>query len=57
MVPVMGTFFIMLSKQVDAEIVFQIAPDRVYVVRVVLGIIILDEERRAMNSIVMTLPG
>src|SRR5262245_26365636 len=45
----------MHPKQVKAEIAIVIAPDRVDVIGVVLGVVILDEERRTLDAIVFGL--
>src|SRR2546425_10452491 len=44
---------VMLPKQVISEIVLQITPDRVNVVRVVLCIVVFHQKGRALHAIVM----
>src|ERR1700704_2775597 len=46
----------MLAQQIPPEVAFEIAPDRVDVVAVVLGVVELDEERRTLHAIVVLLP-
>jgi hypothetical protein len=43
----------MLGQQIPAEIAAEIAPDRVYVIRVVLRVVVFDQERRALYPVVM----
>src|SRR6266496_3371311 len=47
--------FVMPLEQVVAKIVFQIAPDGVDVVRVVLRVVVFEEERRALHAVVVAL--
>src|SRR5438105_788353 len=47
---------IMLHERV-AEVVVEIAVDAVNVVRLILGVVVLDQERRALNEIVVWLAG
>src|SRR4029434_2057173 len=44
------------AERVHAEVVSRIVPDRVDVVRPVLRVVVLDEERRAVQAIVVRLP-
>ena len=44
-----------LAQQVAAEVVGEVAPDRVDVVAVVLGVVVLDEERRPLDPVVVLL--
>jgi hypothetical protein len=41
---------VMPPERVPSEIIFQIAPDGVDVVGVVLGVVVLDQERRPLES-------
>src|SRR5215470_20328785 len=43
----------MLSQQVLAEIAVEIAPDRVYVIGVVLRVVVFDQKRRTLHPVVM----
>jgi hypothetical protein len=43
----------MLFEDIDSEIVGQVAPYRMDVVGVVSGVVILDEKRGRLNTIVM----
>ena len=45
----------MLAQQVAAEVAGEVAPYRVDVVAVVLRVVVLDEERRALDPIVVLL--
>src|SRR6266540_1373562 len=44
---------IMLAQQILAEIAVEIAPDRVYVIGVVLRVVVFDQKRRALHPVVM----
>ena len=44
-----------LGEDVAAEVAVEITPDRVHVVAVVLRVVVLDQERRALNLVVMAL--
>src|SRR5438552_18891582 len=45
--------FVMLAQQVLPKIVFEITPDGVNVVRIVLGIVVFQQKRRALHAIIM----
>src|SRR5204863_12724 len=45
-----------LAEQVLPEVAVEVAPDRVDVVGVVLGVVVLDEERRPLHAVVVPLP-
>src|SRR4026209_2331601 len=51
----MGVFFIMLAQKIFAEVALEIAPRGMNVVVVVLGIIVFEQERRALNAIIVSL--
>src|SRR5690349_9240371 len=44
---------VVLFQQIDAEITFKISPHGVNVIRVVLRVVVLDEERGSLNTIVV----
>src|SRR5688572_16996242 len=46
---------VVLAKQVTPEITVEVAPDRVNVVGLVLGVVVFDQERWALYSIVVRL--
>ena len=48
---------IMPSQHVVAEVILQIPPDTVNVIRVVLGVVVFHEEGWALDSIVVALAG
>src|SRR5206468_1022588 len=48
---------IMLAQEVVAEVAFEIAPDRVDMVGVVLGIVVFQKEGRALHPIVVSFLG
>src|SRR5438094_2879608 len=52
---VVGRGAVVLGQQVRAEIALEIAPDAVDMVGIVLGVVILDQERRSLNPVVVTL--
>jgi hypothetical protein len=43
----------MLAEQVSTKVAVEVAPHRVDVVPVVLGVVVLDQERRALDAVVM----
>ena len=45
----------MLAQQIAAEVAFEVAPHRVNVIRIVLGIVELDEECRTLHAVVVLL--
>ena len=52
--PVIGRRrLVVLLEQVVAEIVFEVSPDAVNVVGVVLGVVVLDQERRPLDAVVV----
>src|SRR3954452_2883638 len=46
----------MFAEQVFAKVILKIAPDRVDMVGVVLGVVVFEEERRGLKAIIMRLP-
>ena len=46
-VPVMGV------QQIDSEIIFQVPPNRMDMIGIVLGVVVFRKETGAMESIVM----
>jgi hypothetical protein len=48
---------VMLGQHVVAEIIGRVPPDRVDVVAVALGVVVLDEHSRPLDAEVMPLPG
>src|SRR3954451_17105909 len=44
------------AQEIATEVAVEVAPDRVYVVAVVLRVVVLDEERRPLDAVVMFLP-
>src|SRR5579862_4691806 len=48
---------VVLSQHVVAEVAGRIAPYRMDVVAVALGVVVLDEQRRSLDAEVMPLPG
>ena len=44
-----------LAKEVAAEVAIEVPPDRVHVVAVVLRVVELDQERRALHAVVVLL--
>ena len=50
-----GRRLVVLSQQVDAEIVLEVSPDAVDVVGVVLGVVVFDQERRPLDAVVVRL--
>ena len=48
---------VVLGQHVVAEVVRRVAPHRVDVVAVSLGVVVLDEQRRSLDAEVMPLPG
>ena len=51
----MRCFRVMTRQGVVAEVATGFAPDRVNVIRAVLRVVVLDEDRRPVKAIVMTL--
>ena len=45
----------MLLQQVTSKVVVEVSPDGVDMVRIVLGVVILEQERRSMDPVVMAL--
>ena len=45
----------MLLQQVTSKVVVEVSPDGVNMVRIVLGVVILEQERWSMNPVVMAL--
>src|SRR5439155_812954 len=45
-----------IAKEIAAEVAAGIAPDGVDVVDIVLSVVVLDEERRALEPVVMRTP-
>src|SRR5690242_19408412 len=45
----------MLAQEIAAEDAVEVAPDRVDVVGVVLGVVELDQERRALHAVIVLL--
>ena len=45
-----------LAQQVAPEVAVEVAPDRVDVIAVVLRVVELDQERRALHAVVVLLP-
>ena len=52
---VMLRISVMLLQQVDAKITVEVSPDGVDVVGIILGVVVLDDERRAQYSVAMPL--
>ncbi len=50
------TFLIVFEQHILPEIIFKVATDAMNVVSVILGIVILDEQRWAVNTVIMRLP-
>jgi len=48
---------VVCRQHVVAEVVRRVPPRRVNVVAVVLGVVVLDEQRRSLDAVVMPLPG
>jgi hypothetical protein len=48
---------VVCRQHVVAEVVRRVPPRRVDVVAVVLGVVVLDEQRRSLDTVVMPLPG
>ena len=46
-------FLIMKAEQIFSEIIFKVAPDGVYVVCTVLGIVILHQEKKPVEAVVV----
>src|SRR5262245_4509649 len=44
-----------LAQDVSSEVAVEIPPDRVNVVAVVLGVVVLDQERRALHAVIVLL--
>ena len=42
-----------LAQQIPSEVAVEVPPDRVNVVRIVLRVVVLDQERQPLNSVVM----
>src|SRR3954454_4262537 len=53
---VVASCLVMLLQQIAAKILFVISPYGMNVVRVVLSIVILNEERCCLNAVVVWLP-
>src|SRR5205085_12026480 len=51
----MGDLLVMFAKEVFAEIALEIAPDRMNVVGVVLGVVVFQKEGWALNAIIVRL--
>ena len=49
--------FVVRTKQVTAEVALQVAPDTVDMIRVVLSVVVLDEDGWAMHPVVVRLAG
>jgi hypothetical protein len=47
--------FVVRTKQVTTEIALQVAPDTVDMIGVVLSVVVLDEDSRAMHAVVVGL--
>ena len=45
----------MLLQQVTSKVVVEVSPDGVDMVRIVLGVVILEQERGSMDPVVMAL--
>src|SRR3954454_11191037 len=47
---------VVFAQEVFTEITLEIPPDRVNMVCVVLGVVVFEQERRALDAIIMRLP-
>src|SRR5437899_4649072 len=55
-ISVVGARGVVRAQRVQSKIVVEVAPDGVDVVCVILRIVVLDDERRALNPVVVWLP-
>src|SRR5688572_33245707 len=46
---------VMFLEEIDAEVAVKVPPDRMNVIGVVLRVVILDQERRSLQAVVMRL--
>ena len=50
-------FFVMQPQKIQTEIALQVAPDGMNMISIFLGVVILDEEKRAVEAVIMRLAG
>lgn len=48
-------FFVMQPQNIQTEIALQVAPDGMNMIGIVLGVVILDEEKRTVEAVIMRL--